>query len=97
MENTILNTHSISISNRTFCEIKGIKKIESISSTKILLKTDVDYICILGTKLEILTLSTEKGDLTLEGNIDVINYQNNQETEIKAPEKKESFIKKLLK
>lgn len=94
--NQVIN-HVILLNNREICEICGIKKVESITENKILLETDLDYLCILGTNLEVLSLNTEKGELQVRGHIDVINYQKEKEKEIKPLKSKDSFLTKLFK
>ena len=87
----------ILLNNREICEICGIKKVESITENKILLATDLDYLCILGSNLEVLSLNTEKGELQVRGIIDLINYQKEKANEVKPLKPKESFFTKLFK
>jgi sporulation protein YabP len=97
MQNNTNETHTINITNRGLCKINGIKKIESITENKIVLKTEKDYLCLFGQNLEVLTINTDKEELEIKGIIDAINYQLDKETEIKKPIKKESFLIKLFK
>ena len=87
MEN---NNHNINLIQRKNIIISGVKKVENFDEKEFLLNTTMGYLKINGSNLEIVKLDTDKGDLSIKGKIDVINYLDSNKN-------KESIISKLFK
>lgn len=89
----ISNSHNVSIGQRKNISITGVKKIENFDENEFLLETNMGYMLIKGSNLEIIKLDTYQGDVSIKGKIDSLNYLEDS----KKQEKKESVISKLFK
>ena len=89
----ITNHHNITINARKNINITGVKKIENFDENEFLLETNMGYLMIKGTNLEIIKLDTYQGDVSIKGKIDSLNYLENN----KKQEKTESIFSKLFK
>ena len=67
-----------------------MKKVENFDEKEFLLNTNMGYLKISGSSLEIIKLDTLTGDINIKGKIDSINY-------LDSTKNKESFINKLFK
>lgn len=95
MDKDIINnyTHSISLNERKNLMITGVKKIDSFDEEEFLLETNMGYIVIKGTGLEIVKLDTYQGNVSIKGKVNSLNYMENAKKETKE----DSFISKLFK
>lgn len=94
MDKDIITTnHSITLNQRKNINITGIKKIENFDETKFLLETNMGYLTISGSNLEIIKLDTYQGDVSIKGKIDSLNYLDNNKKESKS----DSLLSKLFK
>jgi len=94
MDKDILTgNHNITINTRKSINITGVKKIENFDENEFLLETNMGYLMIKGSNLEIIKLDTYQGDVSIKGKIDSLNYLENG----KKQEKQESVFSKLFK
>ena len=84
--------HGISISERKNILVTGVKKIESFDNEEFLLETNMGYLAIKGSDLEIVKLDTKDGTLSIKGNIDSLAYFDSLKKNSKS-----TFIEKLFK
>ena len=93
MDKDITLSHNISIGGRKNINITGVKKIENFDESEFLLETNMGYLKILGSNLEIIKLDTYEGNVSIKGKIDSLTYleSNNKK------EKQESIFSKLFK
>lgn len=89
----IAGNHNITIVQRKSINITGVKKIENFDENEFLLETNMGYLMIKGSSLEIIKLDTYQGDVSIKGKIDSLNYLENS----KKQEKSESVFSKLFK
>ncbi|MBQ2946374.1 MAG: sporulation protein YabP [Bacilli bacterium] len=89
----ITGSHNVTISARKSINLTGVKKIENFDENEFLLETNMGYLMIKGTNLEIIKLDTYQGDVSIKGKIDSLNYLENN----KKQEKQESVFSKLFK
>ena len=89
----ISGNHNIVITQRKSINISGVKKIENFDESEFLLQTNMGYLIIKGSSLEIIKLDTYQGDISIKGKIDSLNYLENN----KKQEKKESLFFNLFK
>lgn len=80
----------INIKDRKNISISGVKKVENFDEKEFLLSTNMGFLKINGSSLEIVKLDTLKGDLSIKGKINLLMYVDNNKN-------KESFINKLFK
>lgn len=94
MDKDILtNNHNVNITQRKNINISGVKKIENFDESEFLLETNMGFILIKGSNLEIIKLDTYQGDVSIKGKIDSLNYLEAN----KKQEKTESILAKLFK
>ncbi len=95
MDKDIINVgnHNITINERKNIVITGVKKIDSFDDEEFLLETNMGYIVIKGSELEIIKLDTYQGNVSIKGRINSLNYMENTGKK----EKEDSFIGKLFK
>lgn len=94
MDKDILTgNHNINITQRKNINITGVKKIENFDESEFLLETNLGYLMIKGSNLEIIKLDTYQGDVSIKGKIDSLNYLQDN----KSKDKQESIFSKLFK
>lgn len=94
MDKDILSSnHVINISQRKNITISGVKKIENFDDSEFLLETNMGFLAIKGSSLEIIKLDTYQGDVSIKGKIDSLSYLESN----KKREKQESVLSKLFK
>ncbi len=67
-------THNLIMENRRRLSVSGVSDVESFNEEEIILHTDMGGLMIKGTGLHINKLSVEIGEVSLEGEIDGIDY-----------------------
>ena len=85
--------HGVTINERKNIVITGVKKIDSFDNEEFLLETNMGYMIIKGSELEIIKLDTYQGNVSIKGKINSLNYVEN----LKKKEKEESMFNKLFK
>ncbi len=81
---------NIIIESRQKITAGGIKDVESFSPEKIVLLTEGDILSVTGRNMKIKSLSTETGDIFIEGEIDGCLYT-------RGKGERENFLKRVLK
>ena len=84
--------HGISINERKLVYITGVNKIESFDEEEFLLDTNMGYLAIKGSSLEIVRLDTKDGVVSIKGNVDSFAYFENIKKNSKS-----SIFEKLFK
>lgn len=69
--------HGISINERKLIYITGVNKIESFDEEEFLLETNMGYLAIKGSGLEIVRLDTKDGIVSIKGTVDSFSYFEN--------------------
>lgn len=82
---------NININNRTYMELSGIKKIESMNEYEFYVISTLGNILLKGEKLEMLELDINKGILKIKGKLYSLEYTN----DVKKKEK--SLFGKIFK
>ena len=88
-----LGNHIVNMVGRKSINISGVKKIESFNDKEFLLETNMGYMVIKGSDLEIVKLDTYQGDVAIKGKIDSIVYNE----KMNKKNKEESVFSKLFK
>lgn len=83
--------HNIIMENRKILSVSGISDVDSFNEDLIVLFTDLGVLTVKGDNLHINKLSVESGELNVEGDIQSINYSD-EETK-----KNGGFLSKLFK
>lgn len=94
MDKEIISTnHNITINERKNIVITGVKKIDSFDNEEFLLETNMGYIVIKGSDLEIIKLDTYQGNVSIKGIINSLSYMENTHKK----EKEDNMFSKLFK
>jgi sporulation protein YabP len=67
--------HRLHLENRRRLTISGVASVESFDESSILLTTSQGALAIQGDCLHIEKLSLDGGDLLVEGQVDALNYE----------------------
>lgn len=81
---------NIIIENRQKLTASAVRDVESFSPEKIVLLTQNSVLTVTGSNMKVKKLSTESGDVYIEGEINGCVYQ-------KGRGEKEGFLKRVLK
>lgn len=66
--------HGIVIEGRKLLKATGVADVEGFDETKVFAMLDENAFTIGGKGLKVLSFSSESGDLTVEGEIDSVEY-----------------------
>ncbi len=91
-ESITYGNHELKLIDRREISLTGIKKITSFDSEEFLLESNMGFILIKGSNLEIMRLDTHDGNVKIKGKINSFNYLDNKEKP-----KEESLLSKLFK
>ena len=86
--------HGISINERKLIYLTGVQKIESFDDEEFLLETNMGYLGIKGSGLEIVRLDTKDGTLSIGPNKNFAITSVEKESQSKYVENNETFIVK---
>lgn len=75
MNEKSLSQHSVSLENRKLLTLTGVTSVECSDEKQVILKTSMGKLKISGSSLLIGKLNTDTGDLSLTGNINVLEYK----------------------
>lgn len=67
-------SHEIILKNRKTLGVTGVEDVDSFDDTMIKLNTVCGELVIDGSSLKVTVLDTVKGEVSVEGNIQAINY-----------------------
>jgi len=66
--------HNLIMENRHKLSVSGVNDVESFNEEEIVLHTDMGALILKGNSLHISKLSIEIGEVSLEGEIDSVEY-----------------------
>ena len=73
-ENKLTKSHKISMSNRKNGSFTGVLDVISFDISEILLETEQGMLNVKGKDLHVNRLNLEKGEVDIEGVVDVLSY-----------------------
>ena len=85
--------HGLTITERKNLIISGVKKIESFDNEEFLMETNLGFLVIKGSELEIIKLDTYQGNVSIKGRVDSLMYLD----ENLKKDKDSSLLNKLFK
>ncbi len=91
MDNNLVGSHELKISDRKSIILIGIKKIISFNSMEFIIGSNLGTIELKGNNLELNKLDTNLGNVNIKGTINSLNYL------VKEKNKEESLLSKLFK
>ncbi len=69
--------HNLVIEGRARASVSGVTDVESFDENEIIMATTQGVLFMRGTALRIERLSLDTGDVSIEGNIDRFEYEDN--------------------
>ena len=88
----IKKAHTIKLDNRKSLQATGVIKTINYDEYAVSLETDWGILLIGGTNLSVNEISTQTGDISIEGNIEYIQYQK----QTKKSQGGDGFFKRLV-
>lgn len=88
MEKEIQQPHELRLDNRARLSISGVKEVESFDEAVVVLRTVRGLLIVRGEKLQLQALSIDGGQISVNGLIDSLSYEEEQKTT--------GFFKRLL-
>ena len=73
-ENKVTKAHKIILSNRRTGNFTGVLDVISFDISEILLETEQGMLNVKGKDLHVNRLNLEKGEVDIEGTIDILSY-----------------------
>ena len=70
--------HNVILEDRHTLSVSGVSDVDSFDEQTIIVFTDMGELTVSGTGLHINKLSIETGELTMEGNIQGLSYNDDQ-------------------
>lgn len=92
MDNLMIGSHELKISDRREIFLTGIKKITSFDNEEFLMESNMGIILLKGHGLEILKLDTHDGNVKIKGKINSFSYLDSD-----MKQNNEGFFSKLFK
>ena len=92
MDKNVTNNHIINILDRKSITLTGVKKIDNFDDKEFMIETNMGYLVIKGSGLEIIKLDTYQGEVSIKGKIDSLIYSDNNKKE-----KQEGLLSKIFK
>ena len=77
-KNTVQMPHQLILEDRRALTVSGVSDVDSFDEQTIIVFTDMRELTVSGTGLHINKLSIETGELTMEGNIQGLSYNDDQ-------------------
>ena len=72
--------HSLSLRERTALSVTGVLEVISFDENCVVLKTALGILAVQGQQLQLKTLSPEGGNVTVQGDIAAISYEEPRQT-----------------
>jgi sporulation protein YabP len=85
--------HSVTIDRRNLVTVTGVLDVISFDENTIIAETQMGVLLIHGENLHVNRLQLDNGDLSVDGQVDSINYEENSG----FGKGKSSFLSKLFK
>lgn len=71
-----VKNHCLIMKNRKSVDITGVSDVVSFDAQEIILETEDGLLLIRGTQLHMNRLTVEKGEVSIDGNIDGLTYSD---------------------
>jgi sporulation protein YabP len=80
--------HKVILNQRNHLTVTGVTEVVSFDDGAVVLKTDLGTLVIQGRQLQLKTLATEGGQVTVEGSVVALTYEE--------PKEKGGWLHRLL-
>ena len=78
-ERQLVKAHKISLNNRSFGLVTGVREVISFDAVEIVLETEQGVLVIKGEDLHVTRLTVDKGEVEVTGKIDCMLYSDEEE------------------
>lgn len=73
---TVKKVHNIILEDRKALTVSGVSDVDSFDEQAVMLFTELGELTVRGTDLHMNKLNVETGDVSIEGNISSLSYQD---------------------
>ncbi len=80
MEKEVQQPHELRLDNRGRLSVSGVKDVESFDEAVVVLRTVRGLLVVRGDKLQLQALSIDGGQISVNGLIDSLSYEEEQKT-----------------
>ena len=77
-DKTAKQNHNLILENRKSLSISGVTDVDSFDEQNITVLTDMGELSVRGSELHIEKLSTDTGEMSVEGKIDALIYTDDE-------------------
>ena len=67
--------HNLTLNERKKLTLTGVSEVVSFDDTSVIMRTPLGTLIVQGSELQLKTLTTEGGNVTVEGEIAAISYE----------------------
>ena len=85
-----LRSHTVHLEDRSILSVSGVKDVGSFNDREVCLTTDAGALVIEGAELHITRLDLESGQVTVEGEVCALVYEEDM------PERKQGLFSRLF-
>lgn len=78
-ERQLVKAHKVSLNNRSFGLITGVREVISFDAMEIILDTEQGILIFRGEDLHVTRLTVDKGEVEVSGKIDCMMYSDVEE------------------
>ncbi len=75
-ERKIKMPHSLVMEDRSTMSVTGVRDVDSFDESTVIVFTDAGELTVKGSDLHIKNLNTEAGEVSLEGKISALSYDD---------------------
>lgn len=80
MEKEVQLPHDLRLDNRSRLSVSGVKDVETFDEAVVVLRTVRGLLVVRGERLQLQALSIDGGQITVNGLIDSLSYEEEQKT-----------------
>ena len=71
--------HSLSLHDRKKLTLTGVSEVVSFDDTSVIMRTPLGTLIVQGDRLQLKTLTTEGGNVSVEGEISSLSYEQTRD------------------
>lgn len=75
-ERQLVKAHKISLNNRSFGLVTGVREVISFDALEIILDTEQGILILKGEDLHVTRLTVDKGEVEVTGKVDCMMYSD---------------------
>ena len=71
--------HSLTLHDRKKLTLTGVSEVVSFDDTSVIMRTPLGTLIVQGDRLQLKTLTTEGGNVSVEGEISALSYEQTRD------------------